>query len=215
MPFELGRPLGVPGDAAWQTRVLLATLELLEAPAGPVLADFPDDAPETDGPTALVCPVSFASAATERSETERLRQALQQEITALHAWYDLAVQQRGRTTVGLSGLTPEAIGAFLGAFLDGGVPESPRPDVAAPALAKHASEDLKAYYFEAVTAQPGQAAASSTTLAQWFWRETTAGQVLYTLQQLWQESAERQLQLLSERHLVPRAYSADAAYSKR
>ena len=45
VPFELGRPLGVPGDAAWQTRVLRAVLELLEASSAPVLVDFPDEAP--------------------------------------------------------------------------------------------------------------------------------------------------------------------------
>jgi hypothetical protein len=36
VPFELGRPLGVPNDAAWQTRVLQSALELIEVPEGPV-----------------------------------------------------------------------------------------------------------------------------------------------------------------------------------
>ena len=38
VPFPLGRPLGAPGDAAFQHRVIRAALSLLEAPAGPVLA---------------------------------------------------------------------------------------------------------------------------------------------------------------------------------
>ena len=46
VPFELGRPFGPPGDPAFQRRVLLAALRLLERPDGPVLLeDFPDDDP--------------------------------------------------------------------------------------------------------------------------------------------------------------------------
>jgi hypothetical protein len=74
VPFELGRPLGVPGDAAFQTRVLRAALQLLEAASGPVLVDFPDDAPAVaDAPTPLVCPVSFASPPEGLSDTDPLR----------------------------------------------------------------------------------------------------------------------------------------------
>ena len=84
MPFELGRPLGVPGDAAFQTRVLRAALQLLEAPRGPVLVDFPDDAPTAaDASTPLVCPVSFASPPEDLSDADLLRAALQREITQL------------------------------------------------------------------------------------------------------------------------------------
>src|SRR3954465_10073527 len=46
VPFELGRPLGPPSDPAFQKRVLLAALGLLERHDGPVLlTDFPDDDP--------------------------------------------------------------------------------------------------------------------------------------------------------------------------
>ena len=45
VPFILGRPFGVPGDAAFQQRVLRSVLNLLEAPAGPVLADYSEEAP--------------------------------------------------------------------------------------------------------------------------------------------------------------------------
>ena len=40
VPFELGRPLGLPDDSELQTRVLMAALRLLEAGDGPVLEDF-------------------------------------------------------------------------------------------------------------------------------------------------------------------------------
>ena len=46
VPFELGRPFGPPGDPAFQKRVLLTALRLLERNDGPVLIeDFPDDDP--------------------------------------------------------------------------------------------------------------------------------------------------------------------------
>jgi len=43
---QLGRPLGEPGDAAFQRRVLMAALALLERTDGPViLEDFTEDPP--------------------------------------------------------------------------------------------------------------------------------------------------------------------------
>ena len=59
VPFELGRPLGPPNDAAFQKRVLIAALKLLEASGGPVLEDYPEDAPgggESVGPWAGIAP---------------------------------------------------------------------------------------------------------------------------------------------------------------
>ncbi len=80
--FELGRPLGVPGDAAFQRRVLLAAPRLLEAECGPVLEDFPHDAPaatanmpETTGPL----PLSRGGVGTEVD----LGAQVQQEIAQL------------------------------------------------------------------------------------------------------------------------------------
>ena len=215
VPFELGRPLGVPGDAVWQTRVLRAVLELLEAPSGPVLADFPDDAPvASEDPATLACPVNFPAPVTDLNDMGRLCETLQHEIRELRSWYDLAVTRNGRTTVGVSGLDPEAVGTFVGAFLGGGVPPSPRDDMQVFALFKLAIKDLKAYYFEAVTAQPGQRAATGTTLANWLWRETAAGKVLFALQELWKDSDDSSMQLFSRLLLVPRAYHGDSPYLK-
>ena len=118
----------------------------------------------------------------------------------------------GRTTVGASGLDPEAVGTFVGAFLGGGIPPSPREDVPVLALFKLAVEDVKAFYFEAVAAQPGQKATSGTTLANWLWRDTAAGKVLFALEELWKESDDSSRKLLSRLLLVPRAYHADSPY---
>src|SRR5262249_31726274 len=114
VPFELGRPLGAPGDTALQTRVLRAALALLEAPSRPMLVDFPDDAPTAaDASTPPVCPVSFASPPEALRETDLLRAALQREIAQLRTWYDLAMTRHGRTTVRISRLTPKKIKMFI------------------------------------------------------------------------------------------------------
>ncbi|MCZ6614390.1 MAG: hypothetical protein O6920_01220 [Chloroflexi bacterium] len=143
---------------------------------------------------------------------EQLRETLQHEVRELRTWYDLAVKKSGRTTVGVSGLDPEAVAIFVGAFLGGDIPPSPRDDMPLLALFKLAVEDLKAYYFEAVAAQPGQKAATGTTLANWLWRETAAGKVLFALQELWKDSDDSSMKLLSRLLLVPRAYHADSPY---
>jgi hypothetical protein len=215
VPFELGRPLGVPGHAAFQTRVLQAALRLLEAPGGPLLSDFPDDAPAvTDDATPLVCPVNFATPMEELTATDQLRAALQREIGQLRTWYDLALSSRGRTTVGVSQLTPEAVGVFIGAFLDGQAPPNPRSDIPLAALFRFAVEDLKAYYCEAITAQPGQNAVDSTTLADWFWRDTVAGRVLFAVQEVRKQSDIPGMQVVVAGFLIPRARSAESPFAR-
>ena len=214
MPFELGRPLGAPGDAPFQTRVLRAALQLLEAPSGPVLVDFPDDAPTaTDASTPLVCPISFAPPPEELSDADLLRAALQREIGQLRTWYDLALSRRGRTTVGVSRLTPEEMGMFIGTFLDGQAPPNPRADIPLAALFRYAVEDLKAYYCEALAAQPGHQTIDSTTLADWFWRETTAGRVLFAVYEVCKQSAIPGMQVVATGSLIPRARSAESPFA--
>ena len=85
-------------------------------------------------------------------------------------------------------------------------------EIASLALLRLAVEDLKAYYSEALTSQPGQQNATSTMLANWFWRETTAGQVMYALQKCGLESDDKHWQTFSQNWLVPRAYRAESPY---
>ena len=47
VPFELGRPFGVPHDPEFQLSVLRKVLGLTEHKKGPVLEDFPEDAPDS------------------------------------------------------------------------------------------------------------------------------------------------------------------------
>jgi hypothetical protein len=102
VPFILGRPFGVPGDPAFQRRVLMAALRLLESPQ-PVLADYPEEAPAAapDELGGIACPVSFDRTA-DAADWGAL---LEREIEELASWHDLAVSRRSRTTTGFSGIT--------------------------------------------------------------------------------------------------------------
>ena len=170
--FMLGRPLGQPDDPAFQTRVLRAALELLEAPAGPIIEDYPEDAEGSHDMSGWVCPVSFVRDEQEADLRERLRRELQE----FRSWYDIGLERRGRTTFGSAGLTIERIADLLVALAEGGLPANPTPDRPLGETVRLAGEDLKAFYSEAATAQPGPVGA--VELKDWFWRNTTAAKVL-------------------------------------
>jgi hypothetical protein len=205
VPFMLGRPLGVPNDAAFQRRVLLAVLRLFERATGPVLEDFPEDAPHVDlgpAPEGLVCPVSFPRAARDGD----LGEALADEVSQLQAWHDLAVRHRGRTTLGVTGLAPDGIAAFLASWLT----DAPRPTYSAELPAadalKRACDELKAFYYEAKAVQPGRH--SSALIQDWFWMETAAGRALLEIRNRAAGNPDPAIKALAAQSLVPRAVDA-------
>ena len=145
--FPLGRPLGRAGDAEFQHRVIAHALDLLNRPAGPVLEDFPEDMDGEVVEAHPACPVSFCS---RRGDNESWRNRLLREFDSLRPWYELSLRRRGRTTVGLSSEGMEDILESVSAWLDDrsrAVPEF--------TAFKRAIEDAKAWYAEALTAQPG------------------------------------------------------------
>lgn len=203
VPFELGHPMGSPNNAAFQRRVLLALLKLLEAPDGPVLEDFPEDAPEGSEITVLACPVNFAQGIIESGDTDQMQVAFRSEMTAMRPWYDMAVSKRQRTTVGVSGIDLEALGDFIYTFVRGEEPANPRDDISLAYTLKLAVEDLKAYYIEGITAQPGQEGASSQMLKDWFWGETVAGTVLLAVRKVCEASTDETMKMIGAHFIVP------------
>jgi hypothetical protein len=86
VPFDLGRPLGPPNNAAFQRQVLTALLKLLEAIAGPLLVDFPDDEPESSDELVVPAFPEFSCQTKgEISKTDNLEAAFRREITSLRA----------------------------------------------------------------------------------------------------------------------------------
>ena len=193
--------MGPPNNAAFQRRVMMALLSLLEAPNGPLLEDFPDDEPESsDGSKGLACPENFPQPATEAGN---LKTAFQQEMTAMRPWYDRAVAKRKRTTVGISRIELDSLVDFICAFAEGGEPENPRKDLAPAYTLKFVVEDLKSYYIEGITAEPGQEGASSRVLEDWFWDETKAGEVLLKVKKVCEASPDEMMKMIGGHFIVP------------
>ncbi len=205
VPFELGRPLGAPNEAAFQTKVLRSALALLERrdPA-PILEDFPHDAPG-DGPTDLTgwsCPIPFTP--PETTDEPALRAAILGQISDLAPWQALARERRGRTALGAARMGIEASARFLHALLDGGgAADNPSATLSLGQVFRGASEDLKTFYMEAATARPGRV--SSRELADWFWGETSAGALLLALHPICLESADPGVRRVALGQLIPRA----------
>lgn len=203
MPFEFGRPLGAV-DAAFQKRVLIAALRLFEAQSGPVLEDFPEDAPFASSEIiALSCPVNFKQETGNLTQAEQLCVAFKSEMGAMRPWYDIAIRKRGRTTVGVSRLELETIPDFICLFLEGKTPQNPREDIDLANMLKFVIDDLKAFYFEGITAQPGQEFASGQVLSDWFWGDTMAAKVLLTVKEICKKSENRLMQIVGNVLIVP------------
>jgi hypothetical protein len=81
--------------------------------------------------------------------------------------------------------------------------ENPLPDILLGSALKMAIEDLKAYYCEAVTNQPGQPT-DSKTLADWFWGQTVAAQVISKTREVCMASEDEKLALAGKNFLIPR-----------
>ena len=196
--------MGVPNDPNFQNRVIVAALKLLEAPDGPVLEDFPEDAPlsEADqGPVA--CPVDFSTPKEALTDMEHLLSTFREEAAQMKTWYDLAIEKRGRTTAGSSGLSPEQAMDFIVGFIKGDAVDNPLPDIFLGSALKLAVEDLKSYYLEAVTNQPGQHK-NSKTLSDWFWGQTTAALVINKVRETCMAGSDEKLALVGKMFLMPR-----------
>lgn len=204
VPFELGRPFGPPNDIPFQTKVVTAALKLLEVTHGPVLADFPDDEPESASRNGqFVCPVSFAPLPADKDPINRMLEEFKNEAANMKGWYDLALKKRGRTTAGISGLSLEEIEQFFAAFIGGRQDTGPHAEVPVTTALRMAAEDLKAIYCEGLTAQPGDPG-NSGAIADWFWSETVAAQVINTIRKICLGLPDNEFQLLGKLLLVPR-----------
>ena len=210
MTFDLGRPLGVPNNAGFQKRVLLSALKLLEEASGPVLRDFPEDAPaDREADVIWACPVNLARKKIDLNNADALRAAFKKESVELRSWYDLALKKNQRTTVGVSGFEINQVVEFIGAFIDS-VPANPRQDISLPFSLNFAVDDLKAYYYEAAAAQPGSASPTAEELDNWFWGQTVAAKVLFAIKDRCLQKEDKMMQLLGKILLIPMSQSSSA-----
>jgi hypothetical protein len=200
VPFELGRPFGPPSDPAFQRRVILAALRMLEEGGGPVrLEDFPEDDPSERPDPGWSPP--FAAAVGREDPPAALADAFETELAELGPAYARSVAARGRTTVGLSGLPIAAAGSYVAAWLRGAAPESPVSDMSAPLALRFALDDVKAYFLEAALVPVTRP--SSRQLGEWLWHQTAAGRAIFALRSANLDAADEHLKLIAGNFMVP------------
>ena len=132
-----------------------------------------------------------------------LLDAFRAEVAGLRNWYDEAVGQRRRTTADTVGLPPEEVAEFVAAFSRGEETDTPLPEVSPGMALKMATEDLKAYYNESMTARPG-GNTDPVSLENWFWGETAAARVLNEVRKECLRRDGREYAFLGANWLVPR-----------
>lgn len=174
---------------------------MLDADSGPVLVDYPEDLPAgaaDDDIIGLSCPIDLPPLPLSDSDLTR---SLLQETARIAPWYELAVNQRGRTTVGISKLEIEDAGRFLVEFIEDPTSSSPRPEVETAPMLKFACEDLKAFYSEAMSAQPGMT--SSLAVENWLFNGTVLGRMLWKFRESYADHSDPDIRALAQRSLVP------------
>lgn len=207
VPFPLGRPFGEAEDAAFQRRVLMATLSLLGRDDGPViLEDFLDDAPSmTDTVGWSPAPVLPARPSILPVSAEDWVTALGAEFAAVEPHWRAAQQRFGRTTVGNSRLSIADWVPFAARFLSGDIPDASPVDGLSPAVVmRYIADDIKAMYFEAVQAEGAQP--SPLQVARWFWGETLAAEFLRALRSAALETEHNGFKTAGSRFIVPMPY---------
>lgn len=196
VPFPLGRPLGSPDQPDFQRDVLLSALQLLETATETTLADYPHDAPTT-GDDPWACAVALAPP-EPANETEALRDQLIEEIRQLAPWHAESRKRRGRSTVGVSGASldqVEELATLLADFATGVEPAEGEIDWnhPMPVRLKFASDDLRAFYHESATAQPGANYPTDADLNDWLFNRTLLGTVLRQIVGRMRESEDRRV----------------------
>jgi len=188
VPFELGRPFATPDDVELQQRVLKAALSLLDEPASePLLRDYAEEASFRDGDKNWAFPGQLDA-----------ESAIDEANAVLPIWQK-AQTRTHRTTVGISGLSPEAAVEYIERYLSPDPMPNPKGMAPVP-RARFAVDDIKAFYFEAALAGGGRP--SSFQLNEWFWKQTRAGKMILDFQEAAGVADDRNLRLISG-SLVP------------
>ena len=178
--FPLGRPLGKPNDAKFQTSVLMAMFGLLERTDVPILEDFPGSIEDQTGEAPDSCPLP-------PRHNPNLHAAVD-EAQGLRNAYDRNLKATGGRTLvgriagvdGIVGLIEQLIEIENGSSL-AGVGWDPMTTIAV-------GQDVRAYYEEA-----GLQLADNTGARQletWFYHRTETGQLIRRVRDLMKERDE-------------------------
>ncbi len=200
----LGRPFGAPNAPEFQTRVLKASLQLLECQDGPpVLKDFPEEAPDDkkNNGVAWGCPVSFASG--REDESERLSLVIN-EIQQLKPWHEIYVKSKGKVAPSVTGLDLNTIVELLECLACGEQNPEIHCDLELREVIRLGCDDLRTWYCEAAQGQPGKG--TSEQINHWFWQDTAVAGLIADAAGKLLNHPDAMICILAERAMVPRSY---------
>ena len=210
VPFALGRPLGVAGDAEFQKGVLRASFAMLQNAVEPTIEDYPVEAPVESGSSEWSCPVSFPVA-----DNKSISARLLAEINLMAPWSAETRAARGRTLFGVTGARPdqvEQVAIALGEIADkGNVTDLPQGDInwqfEMPLLIRHLVDDLRTFYHESMAAQPGDNVPNHDALNDWIFSGTALGDVIQAIAQHLTRAGDG-ASLMTRGFLVPEGHRA-------
>ena len=206
LDFPMGRGMGKPNNPNFQKRVIRTAFSLLDKKAGPILEDFPEVIPVKDGRMGYALPPELVMDSRDIGNIDELAASVEREIKQLKGDYEGAVAFRGRTTVGASELSIEEFIPYICSFIRGHIPKSPRKGMSPIPLLKLVAEDLEAYYTETRTYRDD--IDDLELMGRWFWEETSAGQLLLSLEAVSLVSDNKVLRQVVEMSLItPRFWS--------
>lgn len=176
--FPLGRPLGRPGDPAFQRSVLDAAFGLLARPAGPVLEVFPEQiTDEGDVPVSCAVPPQVSGGPPAAQEARAYRPS-----------YDRQLARSGRTLLGRA-IGPDQVPAVVAGLAAVAGGESWAAAGLPPAAPADVAMDVRAYYEEAALAL-SSAAPGARSVEAWLFRQTLTGRLLLDVQSALRERGE-------------------------
>ena len=178
--FPLGRPLGVPGDAQFQHRVLSHAFSLLDA-REPVFDVYPEVVDQAES-TSLSCPLP------PRNNTD-LHPALD-EVRGLRPAYDRAVEKYGDRAGASRVVSADEIEEAVGAFIR--IAEGTEWKAAGvPGIPARVAQDIRGYYEVAALGLSDHIPAAWAG-ANWFLDKTESGRILLEARTVMQKSGVKQ-----------------------
>ena len=178
--FPLGRPLGVPGDAAFQRRVIETAFGLLDR-GEPTVEDYEVTINDADSEV-LMCPLPARMDPDAHPAID--------EAKGLRPAYDRAVAKHGNRAGAVRILDADTIPAAIEAFIR--VAEGqPWKQAGIPGVPARVSQDIRGYY-EMAAMEIADHTPAAWAGYRWFRDQTRTGEVIQQARDAMRESGAKE-----------------------
>ncbi len=179
--FPLGRPLGRPGDPAFQHRVLSHAFDLVEHATVPTVETFAETITD-DNDAATSCPLPPRHDPTLPAAVDEAR--------GLRPAFDRAVAAHGDRAGTGRAVSPDAIPDAVAAFVRIAA-GTPWREAGVPGVPARVSQDIRGYYETAALALVEHTPAAWET-TRWFLHNTEAGKAIVAAREAMKAAGEKQ-----------------------